>query len=529
MHIDARTVEAKTIIKTNICIAGAGAAGISLATRLAQSALDICVLEAGGLNSGGNSQSLYIGENVGQSYYPLDSCRLRFFGGTTNHWAGYCAPLDPSDFNKREWVPHSGWPISWMDIREYYDQAREVCQLQPFSLSHWQDVIRGFTPWPLKPSKLQTQVFQVHPLRFGREYRDEILRSDNITLYTHANVTEIQTTEAAKSVEQFRVSSLNGNSFFVQADRYVLACGGIENPRLLLLSDRHSSRGIGNGNDLVGRFFMEHPGVASASVLRADDDSFFPYWRQQETEGPAGNMEVSFRLAIPHARQKDLEISNARINVGTTTSFESVKNLYDGFREERLQFGDDLGDIADDVWRVFADFEGVASGINQVLRGDSVTDRSQILELVTWIEQSPNPESRVTLGRNRDELGLRRVELDWQLSSLDYRTIYEINRIAAQELARVGFGRTRLHRWLLNEEPEWPSDLRGGNHHMGTTRMSTSPERGVCTPDCRVYGVENLYLAGSSVFPTVGHAYPTLTIVALSLRLADHLITDLRK
>ena len=526
MNIDARAIEVGTTIETDICIAGSGAAGITLARRLASSTLDVCVLEAGGLNSGADSQELYIGDNIGQSYYPLDSCRLRFFGGTTNHWSGYCAPLDPSDFEEREWVPYSGWPIKWTDIKKYYDQAREICQLESFSLSHWQEIISGFSPWPLRPSRLRTQVFQQHPLRFGQVYRDDITQSNKVTLYTHANVTEIQTTDAVQSVKRIRIDTLEGNHFFVEAGKYILACGGIENPRLLLLSDRNASKGIGNDNDLVGRFFMEHPGTISASLIRSNNSSFFPYWEKHNNQNTTAGKSVSFRLNLSPKLQKDLRVLNARINIGTASSLESAENLLDGLREDRLRFGENLGNIVDDVWRLMADFEGFASEANKTLLGEDASGRSRIIEMATWIEQSPNPESRVTLGNERDALGLRRAQLNWQLSELDFRTIYEINRVVAQELGRIGFGRTRIHRWLHNDKPEWPSGLRGGNHHMGTTRMSTYPEQGVCTPNCRVHGIDNLYLSGSSVFPTVGHANPTLTIVALSLRLADHLIKE---
>lgn len=527
MHIDARDIEQNSTVESDICIAGAGAAGITMALRLAGTGLDVCLLESGELDTSGEARDLYAGKNVGRSYYPLSASRLRFFGGTTNHWAGYCRPLDSIDFEERSWVPYSGWPISRTDLEPYYREARRICKLSSFDLSHWEDVFDQFERWPLNSLRLQTQAFQVKPLRFGKTYRDDIIKAPNITLITHANLTEIETPPSARAVSGYKVETLEGSQFTVSAQRYVLACGGIENARLLLLSDRHAPRGLGNENDLVGRFFMEHPGMPTAHVVRSSASNVTPYW-QHWNAGAQDAAKLSFRLSLPEAVQRENRISNARINISGKSPYASTREVFWRLRRQRLRFGADIGDIADEIETVLGDFEGLLSDVNRVLRGDRpVEDRAQVLQFDTWIEQAPNPKSRVTLDNETDALGQRRVKLDWQLSELDRHTVESINRLAAREFGRLGWGRLRLHNWLQHNEGEWPAELRGGFHHMGTTRMSESPSRGVCNADSAVHGVDNLHLAGSSVFPTVGHANPTFTIVALSVRLADHLRNSL--
>jgi choline dehydrogenase-like flavoprotein len=135
-------------------------------------------------------------------------------------------------------------------------------------------------------------------------------------------------------------------------------------------------------------------------------------------------------------------------------------------------------------------------------------------------EQAPNPDSRVVLSRERDALDCPRVALCWRTSPLDKRTAHRAREIFGEELWRAGAG--RLQSSLEGEGKPWPARLRGARHHMGTTRMHSDPRRGVVDANCRVHGIANLYVAGSSVFPTSGAANPTLTIVALALRLAGH-------
>ena len=214
-------------------------------------------------------RSLYEGENVGRHYYDLDKCRLRYFGGTTNHWSGWCRPLSSVDFEAREWIPHSGWPISLDDVTPFYGRAQEFCQLGRYGYD------RAFLEIevPTQPilsfddGRLVTLAYQLSPpTRFGELYRAELKAANRVSVYLNANVVEIETDAVPRGVRAFRVATLTGARFTVVARRFILAAGGIENARLLLCSNSVMAAGLGNGRDLVGRIFY--------GPFRADNRSF---------------------------------------------------------------------------------------------------------------------------------------------------------------------------------------------------------------------------------------------------------------
>jgi len=524
MHIDARYLEEGSTLTADICVVGAGAAGITIARTLANTSIDVCLLESGGLDGPGDEQSLYKGENVGLPYLPLHGGRLRYFGGTTNHWAGWCKPLDKIDLSERSWVPYSGWPITWDELKPYYASAQRICELDSFryDTDYWAHKFQDASPLPFSPSKIEHHITQLSPpTRFGKRYRRDVTEAPNVTVVTHANVTQIRTPPNGTAVSELQVDCLDGISFRVKAFQYVLACGGIENPRLLLNADEYAPNGLGNDHDLVGRFFMDHPSVTSAVVFFDDQQHLSPYrFGRFDSEGS----DVVFELKPSEEQQRSARLLNMAIRFDYTSSgYYSARRLFQLFRARKLRFGNDIDYISEAVSNVVADFEGVLRGANNALLGDSPYSGFKVLNVSTRMEQAPNPASRVKLGDDRDALGLRKVQLDWRLTNQEKRSIRISNRLLGEELGRTGLGRLRLREWLLREDVSWSSDLFGGWHHMGTTRMGISPQYSVCDPQCGVHGVDNLYIAGSSVFPTGGNAHPTLTIVALSLRLADHL------
>ncbi|GAA4432678.1 GMC family oxidoreductase [Pontibacter saemangeumensis] len=507
MHTDARTLENGSLIEGDICIVGAGPAGISMALEWQNTPYKVILLEGGGFEVESDVQDLYRGQSIGQRYFPLQSARLHYFGGTSGHWAGFCSTLDPIDFQKRAWVPHSGWPIQFSDLDPFYPRAQKLLELGPYEygLNYWQKQQPGLTPLPLDEKVFWNKVWQFSPpTRFGNTYRDAILKARNIHLYTYANAVDIRADENVSQVKEISVKNLAGKTHTVRARHFVLACSAIQNARLLLASDKQAPSGLGNDHDLVGRYFMEHLEVASADLFLTSPAALRLYlWEFFTTK-------MRTELAITAEKQEAYKILN-----GTASLWPKAQDT------ESPAFIDTFPDSAQATVREWEERE-------QQFKAGKTESKPPALykqfSLFTRMEQSPNPLSRVTLDREKDALGMPRVVLDWQLLPLEKRSIYKLYQLIGQQIGMAGIGRVRVQDWLQEEnDTNWPDTLGGGWHHMGTTRMHDDPKQGVVDADCKVHGIRNLYMAGSSCFTTGGAANPTLSLVALSLRLSDHL------
>ncbi|HET8726759.1 MAG TPA: GMC family oxidoreductase [Alphaproteobacteria bacterium] len=520
MITDFADVDPGATLRADICIVGAGAAGITLARAFAGGRSSVLLLESGGLEYEEETQALYDGQCTGTPHGYLVAGRLRFFGGTTNHWSGRCAPLDPVDFEVREWVPFSGWPITHRDLDPYYDGARAVCGL-PVGIEPWAVLNEfGIEPPACDPDRLRTQIWQQSaPVRFGTAYRRELQDAENVRVLLHANVVRLASDDGAL-VDHVDVRSLGGATARVEAQVYILCCGAIENARVLLNSTTAGGVALGNRYDLVGRFYTEH-GRTRTGVLVTDRSAFLQTVYNNRFRADGAHYEIG--VALGEAAQREARALNASAvfeyhgdpESGVTAGREIWREL------QRGHWADDLGEK---LWRVARDLDDVIDSLRRrVVEGLPTAMPLAYAVLRTDIEQAPNPDSRVTLSDDRDALGQRRVHLDWRLTDLDRRTARVFTRTVLTEFARLGLARGRIEPWLEDDQNDWTDHVSSTSHQMGTTRMAADQKQGVVDASCRVHGTGNLYVAGSSIFPTVGHANPTLTIVALALRLADHL------
>ena len=497
---DARQIPGGTILDTDLAIIGAGAAGITLARALADAPFRVCLIESGGVEPEDATQTLAGGESVGLPYGPLEATRLRQLGGTTNHWGGWCRPLDALDFEPRDWVPLSGWPLARADLDPYYLKATAVCEAGPFAyddVAGWESKLgtSGFTP---PGGGMERRVIQFSPpTRFGERYRADLDAAPRLLTLLHANVVEIEASGSASEITGLALATLDGKRLRLTARHYVLAAGAIENARLLLLSNRVQAAGLGNGSDMVGRCFMEHPHVYSMGNLLLSDVTPVSSLALDDQEADGIGLRGNFMPSA--AFQRARQVQNATFTVGIATRFET-----------RAAAAADASPLTASLLDLLrnggADIPASPYGVRLGIGGAG--------------EQQPNRDSRVTLSNRRDALGLPMTRLDWRLTAADKASLLRNLRAFGAEFAAAGIGRLHL---TLPVGDAWPDDLTGGNHHMGTTRMAADPRQGVVDADCRVYGIGNLHVAGSSVFPTSGAANPTLTLVALALRLADHL------
>lgn len=499
---DGREIPDGSLIRTGLCIVGAGAAGIAMARALRGSGHDVVVLESGGFDYDASTNDLNIGALTGEpmtfadTERPLHETRLRYFGGSTNHWFGWCRPLDPFDFERRAWVPDSGWPISRADIDPWLPGAHELAELGPveFDPGVWQRRY-GLQRPLLSTDLVAATMFQYSPpTRFGERYRGALRKSEDLRILLHSNATRLGATPDADHVSGVDVAVLDGPRFRVEADAFVLATGGVEVPRLLLASNDVQPEGLGNGADLVGRYFMEHPHmVAGRAVLtRAPEKLMAHQIRPYRIDGRDVSAQAVFTLT-PAAQERYQALNFSTFAFG----------LYPA-----AQLDADPGQPG-------------LSGVQVAeLMGRSGPHARSVMEFLMISEGGPVRDSRVRLGPELDELGVPRVELDWRHSALDRHTIQTGLEVLGRELGRLGLGRM-----LVERDGVGPMDAQidVGSHHMGTTRMSEDPSSGVVDADGRVHGIDNLFVAGSAVYPTGGSANPTLTLLALALRLADHL------
>ena len=490
----------------DICVVGSGPAGMTLALTLAAAGFDVALMEGGGLDFTEESQDLYLGRVTGLDNEELDVSRLRFFGGSSNHWYGRTRPLEAIDFEPRAYHPLSGWPIGKADLDPYQARADEILDITTpvtpdVPVEAGGDLFRKIA-WRRSP-----------PTRLAPKYQEEVAASGQISLCLNSNLVDLRLNDALDTVTGavFKSFRPGDPGFTVKASRYCLCLGGLENPRALLNFRSQMPEGIGNQNGLVGRHFHDHIAIEVADILLDEKIEV---------------NEVSF--APTKALQDSLQTLNMAFMVTPRQPSEAslVKQLV---RTAEC--------ATPAIQRLVEDMRGItlkcrAGGLTEfLLQRDPETYPAGFVWVAT--EQPLTAESRVSLNEETDAFGLNRITLDWRLDPHYYASLRETTIALGGVLAEAGVGRILVRNWLLEEEPVLPRRNANegevaGLHHMGTTRMATDPTQGVVDADCRVHGLTNLYIGGSSVFPTGGYANPTYSIVQMALRLANHLEHGLR-
>ncbi len=514
-------------IQADVAIVGAGAAGLALAREFTGTTIKVALIEAGDFKQRQADQSVYLGENTGRRNVATAFSRFRRFGGSTTRWGGQCRPLDAIDFEVRDGVKDSGWPFDYSDLEDYYRRAQAFCLLGPFAYdpADWPAVTGG--PLLLESKLLQTRMYQFsHPTDLGLFYREELRSSTNVTVYLNANLIEIQSDAHATRITRLGLATGDRRTLQVEARVFVLACGGIENARLLLASNRVRPAGLGNDHDLVGRYFMDHPYFFPGyyQPARADLHRNAYVIEGYDQVGTRQRMHAAFTLSERVIRDEGLNGGSVylvrRPRYKTITAYWSSGGRALNHLIEIVQRRDHSdGRLGQDVTQMAADFRNVCRTAFGRVRGWLGSD--DVLALRVALEATPCRESRVTLGRQTDRFGMPRVQVDWRLNETDRRGYERLLEALRSEFRRLGLGQLVEHG--LYDPDGWPGGMIGGKHHMGTTRMHPDPRQGVVDANCKLHGITNLYVAGSSVFPTGGYANPTLTIVALAIRLAKEL------
>ncbi|MGZ5790369.1 MAG: GMC family oxidoreductase, partial [Burkholderiaceae bacterium] len=425
------------------------------------------------------------------------------------------------------------------ELLPYYQRTHGLLKLGPqtFDPAYWEAAIgrRDVRRIPFLSGKVRDTISQFSPpARFGKLYRNALERSKTVRVYLYANVVNIGTDRSARNVSEVQVATLSGRKISVSAKIYVLATGGIENARLLLASNKVQANGLGNGNDLVGRFFMDHPRLQSGRI------HFTKKWSRNKlydikyhymnSAVAAHGTHIASQLALTPDVLKDEGLLNARVWFSSIFPGEGSKGAQALFRcKQALLKKEQAGwKLSHDLLTMCAHpIDTVGYGFTRLFQPRTLI---QGVKFQIIVEPEPNPESRVTLSASRkDQLGVNRVQVNWLLGSQVQRTIDRTLSLIADEMRIGGVADVELDPPI--EGGAWPSSLEkeGTWHHMGTTRMHDSPLHGVVDRNCKVHGMSNLYIAGSSVFPTAGANFPTITIAALTFRLAAHIAEELRQ
>ncbi len=547
---EANQVPRGSCLAVDVCVVGAGAAGISLALSLSGTGLSVALLEAGKQTQDAAAQALYEGEVADEQLHsPAHRYRLRGLGGSTSLWGGRCMPYDPIDFEERPWVPHSGWPITYEDLVPYYVAANTLAEAGRYAYDAREafpllpPMIAGFTSEIVRTTGLERFSCPTH---FGKRYARRLKLAPDVRVLRGAICTAIRLEADASSVRLLDIATLEGNRFTVRARATVLATGGLETARLLLCSNDVTPQGVGNRFDVVGRYYMCHiAGNVGALVVNGPPSDV----RHGYEIAPDG-VYCRRRISIAPARQRQHQLLNAvaRLHFPKITdpshgsgvlsglflarrmiSYEYGKRLQDrtpptlgAYARHLLNVASDPLDTAAFLAHWFSRRTLAQRKFPSVI----LRNRTNRFSLEVQSEQQPLASSRVHLCNAVDPLGMRRIRIDWRYSRDDIESVAQTLDLFAAELARSGAGRFTYQRATLEEDL-----LRYGaygGHHIGTARMGRDPHTSVVDSDCKVHSVDNLYVAGSAAFPTSSQANPTLTIIALSLRLADHLAQRLQ-
>jgi choline dehydrogenase-like flavoprotein len=545
MIIDAETLDPDAGLEAELCIIGAGAAGITLALQFLRGPARVLLVESGRWRPDPASQALYEGEVADPALHsPPHTYRQRQFGGATTLWGGRCMPLDPLDFSPRPWIPHAGWPFGPEALAPYYPAANALCEAGAFDYSAatavpggMRPMIAGFAPRDFSAEGIER--FSL-PTDFAARYAHRLQASRHVTVLLGANCTGIETDPETGAVSRLRLAMLGGRRATVRARQVVLALGGLETPRLLLASRNGGAHaeGVGNAAGLVGRYYMCHiagtsgrlrlhlpRGMVQAGYEIAEDGTYIRR-RLQLTEAAQAREQVGnavLRLHFPR-------IPDPSHGSGILSGLYLARRLLPYEYRKRL-----TGEGAGGTWRhlrnLVTDPFSAAGFAWTMLRKRKLAARKfpsvivrppgNVYSLDYHGEQMPNPDSRVTLVQDRDALGMPRLRVDWRWHPLDLRTAETSFRLLGEAVA--GWGRGRLVAPPAEVAADMLRDGAYGGHHLGTARMGATPATGVVDGEGRVHGARNLWIAGAAVFPTSGQANPTLTVVALALRLAERL------
>ncbi|MHB1936489.1 MAG: FAD-dependent oxidoreductase [Acidobacteriaceae bacterium] len=556
MIFDLERERALPSFAADVCVVGAGAAGIVLAAQLMRRGKRVLLLESGGRKEEETVQQLNRSERTGQALKAVHPGRFRALGGTTIRWGGQIQEMQEQDFASRPGIPGSGWPIEKSALAPYYERALEAEGLLPVLRTDeevWresgsappklsEDLVPYFTRWCPEPN-------------FARLYRDT-LESPNICVVLHATVCGVLLNEVGDAIAGVRCRNLGGGEHVFHAPTYVFCLGTIETINLLL-QPMEQGQAPWQKNEWLGRHVQSHIDYNSAKlVLRPCDEVNNPglrieTWGTRSRDKTLHNHAAAALVSVDRKRmeqmfpnvylrgrkyQPKLRVTAERqrddgiLNIAGAISFISLGSVEQDVRRMKSA----ARNLLRGNWSAVG-FRDTIPALRrlplllQLAYSFYVSHRAYWPRDVTyWLrvhcEQEPLSASRITLSPERDAVGMFRSRIDWQVSALEWKTIQRFTGMAQRALEAAGLATLEPQPELALEDGHRNVTFDDSYHWMGGTRMAASAAEGVVDTDLKLFGVRNAYVCSASVYPTSGSANPVHTLLALTIRLADHLV-----
>lgn len=529
----------------NICVVGSGPVGIVTALELARLGQSITLIESGLFKPDAAAQALSDAERADiRRNSDMTLSVQRSFGGTSNLWGAGCVPLDPIDFAYRPITADAIWPIAYSEFADYLKIA---CRYANCGES-FQQPVRGLE---LVDNSFSTGNLMryAQPVSFGVAYRKEIERSPLITACLGATVTDMCFAHD-DGIEAIKVRGRDGSMGLLKAKAYIFACGGVETTRLLLAAQAEAPKRFGGEEGPLGRFYMGHLSgdVADIHFSHAGLDKALDFFRgpdgafgrrritgSGEFQAKENLTNISFWPKLPamaDASHRDAVLSLAYL----TLSVPPVGRVLVSESLRRINVGDG-GHKAAHALNVARGLPAIAKFLPRFIYGRSLSNRrlpglhllngARRYPLHYHAEHLPNVDSRIRLVNERDALGLRKVILDLRFQSKDAEAVVDTHNHLDRWMKSTGLGELIWHGPPEERQPSVMDQAGDGVHQIGTARMALSPKTGIVDRNCRVFGVRNLFLASSAVFPTSGQANPTLSAITLAARLAHTIATEI--
>lgn len=494
-------------------IIGSGAAGILLAVKLTEKGKRVLMIEAGHFEEDVQRQALNKIIQTGKELESSEHGRMRALGGTTIAWGGQSLPFYPIDFSKRDWVENSGWPLPIEEVQLYYNEANRFMGVD--EVDYEDDV---FSMLSMKKQSFNRDELWYHFSKWAPEpnfkklYYNTLERS--VTVLYNVVATRINVNDS-KLADNIELVNFKAEKATIPVNNVLIATGSIEASRLLLASDAQIAGGLGNHSGWLGKCFMEHPcieiGIVSPPNQYKLQQAFNTHLYKKR--------KYSVRISLAAKAQCEQKVLNASMGI----MFDYNDGRVDPYIEVRKYLHEKK---INSIPSLFANMGAYLLSAKALLFDKLIYKHNARARAVVMMEQEPLKESAITLSDEVDVVGMRKVSLNWQISHKTWDTVVYASGVLKRELKRLGFGDLKVHEHINDANTNWASHLTDVNHHMGGTRMSKTQDEGVVSTDLQVWGHPNIYVCSCSVFPTVSHSNPTLTMMALCIRLVDKLTAE---